>query len=126
MTLYISILPMTLVSVPDAVGQLVSAIESAGMIPQQIILGVSETEVISQLDEFTVAVRQLRQADISLSIDNLGDGSAGLSLLAHAQPARVSVPVSCATSTEAGQDRPWCMRCSAAVRRWKLTLSRQV
>lgn len=89
--LYVSILPMTLVAVPDAVSRLVSAVESAGLVPQQIILGVSETEVISQLDAFSSAVRQLKQAGISLSIDNFGDGSAGLSLLAHVQPDRVRI-----------------------------------
>jgi len=91
MALYVSILPMTLVSVPDAVSQLVTAIEHAGLVPQQILLAVSETEVISQLEEFTAAVRQLKQAGISLSIDNFGDGSAGLSLLAHVQPDRVRI-----------------------------------
>lgn len=89
--LYLSILPMTLVYVTDAVSRLVSAIDSAGMVPQQIILGVSETEVISQLEAFSKAVRQLKQAGISLSIDNFGDGSAGLSLLAHVQPDRVRI-----------------------------------
>lgn len=91
MTLYISILPLTLVSVPGAIGQLLGAIDNAGLVPQQIILGVSETEVISQLDEFTTAVRQLKEAGISLSIDNFGDGSAGLSLLAYVQPDRIRI-----------------------------------
>ncbi|WP_051005672.1 diguanylate phosphodiesterase [Pantoea sp. A4] len=92
--LYLSILPGTLVSVPDAVGRIVSAIDSAKLVPQQIILGVSETEVISQLKAFSAAVRQLKQAGISLSIDNFGDGSAGLSLLAHVQPDRVRIGAS--------------------------------
>ncbi|MDF7632038.1 diguanylate phosphodiesterase, partial [Erwiniaceae bacterium L1_55_4] len=67
MMLYLSILPGTLVSVPDAVGRIVRAIDSAELVPQQIILGVSETEVISQLEAFSAAVRQLKQAGISLS-----------------------------------------------------------
>lgn len=91
MTLYISILPMTLVSVDGAVDQIVHAIKEAELVPQQVILGVSETEVISQLDAFSASVRQLKQAGISLSIDNFGDGSAGLSLLAHVQPDRVRI-----------------------------------
>ncbi|MDI6958889.1 MULTISPECIES: diguanylate phosphodiesterase [unclassified Pantoea] len=89
--LYVTILPMTLVAIPGAVGQIVSAIESAGLVPEQVILGVSEREVISQLDEFTRAIRYLRQAGISISIDNFGDGSAGLSLLATVQPDRVRI-----------------------------------
>ncbi len=89
--LYVSILPMTLVVLPDAVDRIVNAIESAELVPQQIILGVRETEVISQLEAFSQAVRRLKLAGISLSIDNFGDGSAGLSLLAHVQPDRVRI-----------------------------------
>jgi len=91
MTLYLSILPMTLVAVPNAVETITDAIKSAGLVPEQIILGVSETEVIPGLGEFTIAVKQLKQAGISLSIDNFGDGSAGLSLLTHVQPDRVRI-----------------------------------
>ncbi len=91
MTLYLSILPMTLVAVPNAVDTITDAIKSAGLVPEQIILGVSETEVIPGLNDFTEAVKQLKQAGISLSIDNFGDGSAGLSLLTHVQPDRVRI-----------------------------------
>lgn len=91
MTLYLTILPMTLVTVPNAVATITDAIKNAGLVPEQIILGVSETEVIPGLNDFTEAVKQLKQAGISLSIDNFGDGSAGLSLLTHVQPDRVRI-----------------------------------
>ena len=91
MTLYLTILPMTLVAVPNAVDTITDAIKNAGLVPEQIILGVSETEVIPGLNDFTEAVKQLKQAGISLSIDNFGDGSAGLSLLTHVQPDRVRI-----------------------------------
>ncbi|WP_394661927.1 diguanylate phosphodiesterase [uncultured Pantoea sp.] len=91
MTLYLTILPMTLVVVPNAVDTITDAIKNAGLVPEQIILGVSETEVIPGLNDFTEAVKQLKQAGISLSIDNFGDGSAGLSLLTHVQPDRVRI-----------------------------------
>ena len=91
MTLYLTILPMTLVAVPNAVDTITDAIKNAGLVPEQIILGVSETEVIPGLNDFTEAVTQLKQAGISLSIDNFGDGSAGLSLLTHVQPDRVRI-----------------------------------
>lgn len=94
MPLYVSILPMTLVTVPNAFNQIVQAIDVAGLVPEQVILGVSETEVISQLDAFSSAVRQLKQVGISISIDNFGDGSAGLSLLAHIQPDRIRIDAS--------------------------------
>lgn len=82
---------MTLVFVADAVSRIVSAVKDAGLVPQQIVLGVSEKEVITQLNMFSSAVRQLKQAGISLSIDNFGDGSAGLSLLVNVQPDRVRI-----------------------------------
>ncbi|WHQ73744.1 diguanylate phosphodiesterase [Pantoea sp. Lij88] len=91
MTLYVSLLPMTLVVIPDAVDQIVSAIHQAGLVPEQVVIGVSETAVISQLDAFSEAVRMLKAVGISLSIDNFGDGSAGLSLLTHIQPDRIRI-----------------------------------
>lgn len=91
MSLYVSLLPMTLVAIPDAVNQIVSAIQQAGLVPEQVVIGVSETAVISQLEAFSEAVRMLKAAGISLSIDNFGDGSAGLSLLTHIQPDRIRI-----------------------------------
>lgn len=91
MTLYVSLLPMTLVIVTDAVAQIVSAIGQAGLVPEQVVIGVSETAVISQLEAFSDAVRALKAVGISLSIDNFGDGSAGLSLLTHIQPDRIRI-----------------------------------
>lgn len=91
MPLYVSLLPMTLVAIPDAVRIIVDEIRGAGLVPEQVIIGVSETEVISQLDAFSIAVRQLKEAGISLSIDNFGDGSAGLSMLTRIQPDRIRI-----------------------------------
>ncbi|KGD79951.1 diguanylate phosphodiesterase [Pantoea stewartii] len=91
MTLYVSMLPMTLVVVPDAVQTIVAAINAAGLVPEQVVIGVSETEVISRVEAFSVAVRQLKAAGISLSVDNFGAGSAGLSLLTHIQPDRIRI-----------------------------------
>ena len=91
MTLYVSLLPMTLVMVPDAVKTIVAAINAAGLVPEQVVIGVSETEVISRVEAFSVAVRELKAAGISLSVDNFGAGSAGLSLLTHIQPDRIRI-----------------------------------
>ena len=91
MTLYVSLLPMTLVVIPDAVDHIVTAIQQAGLVPEQVVVGVSETAVISQLEAFSEAVRALKAVGISLSIDNFGDGSAGLSLLTHIQPDRIRI-----------------------------------
>jgi EAL domain-containing protein (putative c-di-GMP-specific phosphodiesterase class I) len=97
MTLYVSLLPMTLVVVPDAVAKIVATINASGLVPEQVVIGVSETEVISRLEAFSVAVRELKAAGISLSVDNFGAGSAGLSLLTHIQPDRIRIDSSITT-----------------------------
>ncbi|MGP0153690.1 diguanylate phosphodiesterase [Pantoea ananatis] len=97
MTLYVSLLPMTLVVVPDAVARIVAIINASGLVPEQVVIGVSETEVISRLEAFSVAVRELKAAGISLSVDNFGAGSAGLSLLTHIQPDRIRIDSSITT-----------------------------
>ena len=91
MTLYVSLLPMTLVVIPNAVDHIMAAIQQAGLVPEQVVVGVSETAVISQLEAFSEAIRALKAVGISLSIDNFGDGSAGLSLLTHIQPDRIRI-----------------------------------
>ncbi|ROR15336.1 diguanylate phosphodiesterase [Erwinia sp. JUb26] len=90
-TLSINLLPMTLVRIPDAVDFLLAEIKANGLIPEQIIVEFTENEVISRLEEFTNAVRQLKAAGIRVAIDHFGGGFAGLSLLAQFQPERIKI-----------------------------------
>ncbi|MFD1803468.1 diguanylate phosphodiesterase [Mixta tenebrionis] len=91
LTLSINLLPMSLVMVPDAVDFLLAEIEENGLVPEQIVVEVTENEVISRLDEFATAIRQLKAAGISVAIDNFGAGSAGLLLLTRFQPDRIKI-----------------------------------
>lgn len=77
--------------VPDAVKMFEVAIEQAGLIPGQVVFGVSTTEVISQLCAISESVRELKAAGISLLVDSFGGGSADLSLLNHIQPDRIRI-----------------------------------
>lgn len=90
-TLSVNLLPMSLVRVPDAVHFLLGEIEANGLVPEQIVVEVTENDVISRIDEIEKAIRQLKAAGISLAIDNFGAGYAGLSLLAQFQPDRVKI-----------------------------------
>lgn len=90
-TLSINLLPMTLVKIPEAVNFLLKEIAFNGLIPEQIIVEFTENEVISRLEEFTNAVRQLKAAGIRVAIDHFGGGFAGLSLLAQFQPERIKI-----------------------------------
>lgn len=90
-SLSINLLPMTLVHIPDAVNVLVEEIHKNGLVPDQIIVEFTEQEIISRIDEFTGAIRQLKAAGIRVAIDHFGAGFAGLSLLARFQPDRIKI-----------------------------------
>lgn len=89
--LSINLLPMSLVIVPNAVNFLLGEIEANGLVPEQIVVEVTEYEVISRIEEVEAAIKQLKAAGISLAIDNFGAGYAGLSLLVQFQPDRVKI-----------------------------------
>jgi len=126
MTLYVSLLPMTLVVIPDAVDHIVTAIQQAGLVPEQVVVGVSETAVISQLEAFSEAVRALKAVGISLSIDNFGDGSAGLSLLTHIQPDRIRIDAGITRDVHrSGPKQAVVQAIIKCCSRWKLPSSRQ-
>ncbi|CSQ84433.1 Blue light-and temperature-regulated antirepressor YcgF [Shigella sonnei] len=52
----INLLPMTLVNEPDAVSFLLDEIKANALVPEQIIVEFTESEVISRFDEFAEAV----------------------------------------------------------------------
>jgi len=90
-TLSVNLLPMTLVEIPDAVDFILNEIAANGLVPEQIIVEFTESEVISRLDEFTRAVKLLKGAGIRVAIDHFGAGFAGLLLLAQFQPDRIKI-----------------------------------
>lgn len=91
LTLSINLLPMSLVMVPNAVEFLLQEIHANGLVPEQIVVEVTENEVISRIDEFETAIKQLKSAGMSLAIDDFGAGSAGLLLLARIQPDTIKI-----------------------------------
>ncbi|MBK0094722.1 diguanylate phosphodiesterase [Erwinia sp. S63] len=89
--LSINLLPMSLVAVPNAVEFLLLEIEAHGLIPEQVIVEVTENEIISRIDEFAAEVGKLKAAGISLALDDFGAGFAGLSLLSKFQPDKIKI-----------------------------------
>ncbi|EMK8312894.1 blue light-responsive regulator BluF, partial [Escherichia coli] len=81
----INLLPMTLVNEPDAVSFLLDEIKANALVPEQIIVEFTESEVISRFDEFAEAIKSLKAAGISVAIDHFGAGFAGLLLLSRFQ-----------------------------------------
>ncbi|WP_455810689.1 diguanylate phosphodiesterase [Pseudomonas graminis] len=87
----VNLRPMSLVMVPDAVNILLEQIARNGLVPEQVVVEVTEDEFISRFDDFEKAIHQLRHAGISLAIDDFGAGFAGLSLLARLQPEKLKI-----------------------------------
>ncbi|WP_342325133.1 diguanylate phosphodiesterase [Kosakonia sp. BYX6] len=90
-TLSVNLLPMTLVEIPHAVEFILQEINANGLVPEQVIVEFTESEIISRLDEFTRAVKLLKGAGIRVAIDHFGAGFAGLVLLAQFQPDRIKI-----------------------------------
>ncbi len=90
-TLSVNLLPMTLVKIPGAVNFLLEAVNANGLVPEQVIVEFTESEVISRLDEFTEGVKLLKGAGFRVAIDHFGAGFAGLLLLAQFQPERIKI-----------------------------------
>ncbi|MGL5477022.1 MAG: diguanylate phosphodiesterase [Citrobacter braakii] len=89
--LSVNLLPMTLVNRPDAVSFLINEIAAYGLVPEQIIVEFTESEVISRFDTFAQAVKSLKAAGICVAIDHFGAGFAGLQLLSRFQPDRIKI-----------------------------------
>ena len=89
--LSVNLLPGVLSSIPDAVDTLLKQITTAGLRPEQIIIEVTETEVISNQDLFFQALKALRIAGAGFAIDDFGVGYSGLSLLARFQPDKLKI-----------------------------------
>lgn len=87
----VNLLPMSLVNVPGAVEFLVTQIKKHGLQPEQVVIEVTENEMISGFNQFNSAIKQLRAEGIGLAIDDFGSGYAGLSLLTKFQPDKIKI-----------------------------------
>lgn len=87
----VNLLPMSLVKVPGAVEFLVEQIKQHGLQPEQVVIEVTENEMISGFNKFNSAIKHLRAEGIGLAIDDFGSGYAGLSLLTRFQPDKIKI-----------------------------------
>lgn len=87
----VNLLPMSLVNVPGAVEFLVDQIKLHGLQPEQVVIEVTENEMISGFNQFNSAIKHLRAEGIGLAIDDFGSGYAGLSLLTKFQPDKIKI-----------------------------------
>jgi EAL domain-containing protein (putative c-di-GMP-specific phosphodiesterase class I) len=82
---------MSLLNVPHAVDFLMDQILAHGLQPEQVVIEVTENEMISGFNQFNSAIKQLRAAGIGTAIDDFRSGYAGLSLLTRFQPDKLKI-----------------------------------
>ena len=84
--LSLNFLPQALETVPDAIDSMLSAASQAGLPTRNLILEVTESEVIHDPLHLAKQLNAYRAAGLRLAIDDFGAGYAGLNLLADFQP----------------------------------------
>jgi diguanylate cyclase (GGDEF)-like protein/PAS domain S-box-containing protein len=66
---------------PDFFNQVIAMIERAGMTPKDLILEITESELIRSLDVVKSNINELSHAGIGISLDDFGTGYSSLSYL---------------------------------------------
>jgi blue light- and temperature-responsive anti-repressor len=84
--LSVNFLPQALDTLPDAVDRMLAAAAEVAMPIRNLILEVTEGEVIHDPTALAVRLNRYRAQGLRLAIDDFGAGYAGLNLLADFQP----------------------------------------
>jgi len=87
----INLFPGSLYTIPGSVDLLVSHIRLAGLRPDQVIIEILETELITRMEDFHNSLKEIRAAGIGIAIDDFGSGYSRLSLLSKFQPDKIKL-----------------------------------
>jgi len=90
-SLTLKFLPMTLVTVPDVVRRLLEVVAENAMVPEQIVIAISENSEKTREDNFAAVITNIKASGMRLVIDDFGSGSAGLLLLTLFQPEKIMI-----------------------------------
>jgi len=90
-SLCVNVSSLALVTQAGAADFLLSAAKRHGLIPEQIVVGITENEVVTDTAALSVAIRALRSAGMRLAINDFGSGAGGLQMLARLQPERIKI-----------------------------------
>lgn len=84
--LNLDVMPTALENSANAMKSTLETAESYNVLPEQLILQITEGEIIVDAHIFAKRSDDLRQVGLKLAIDDFGAGYAGLNLLAEFQP----------------------------------------
>jgi EAL domain-containing protein (putative c-di-GMP-specific phosphodiesterase class I) len=90
-SLSLNLLPQSLESAPDAINSTIEAAMQARIPAKNIIIEVTEGEVIHDVARFADRMNTYRAQGIRFAIDDFGAGFSGLNLLAEFQPDEVKL-----------------------------------
>lgn len=90
-SLSVNLSPGALVHHPDVACTLLSQLQRHNMKPHQLILEITESELIEENDSFFSAIEKIRSTGIKVAMDDFGAGYAGLSLLADFLPDKIKI-----------------------------------
>ncbi len=91
--LFLNISANALVRMSLAYGRdaLLEVIHSAGVLPRMVVLEITEHERVHQMDRLARTVDVVRQAGLSLALDDFGDGRSSLRLWSQIKPELVKI-----------------------------------
>jgi EAL domain-containing protein (putative c-di-GMP-specific phosphodiesterase class I) len=87
----LNLMPQALDTLPDAISSTRDAARVAGLSERQIILEVTESELIRDTAGFADTINKYRAQGLCLAIDDFGAGYSGLNLLADFQPDAIKI-----------------------------------
>lgn len=90
-SLSINLCPGAITHRPNVGEYLHGLATESGLKPRQLVVEVTEVEIISESDAFHHAIEQIRSYGIRIAIDDFGAGYAGLSLLADFSPDKIKL-----------------------------------
>ncbi|WP_420934612.1 diguanylate phosphodiesterase [Alteromonas sp. A081] len=96
--LSVNLCPGAITYSPDIASYLLTLAAANNLKPQQLILEVTETEIIKEGSAFFDAIENLRSTGIRVALDDFGAGYAGLSLLADFLPDKIKLDRKITTS----------------------------
>ena len=104
-SLSLNFLPKSLDTLPDAVSSTIEAAHAVSIPLQQIILEITENEIIHDPLRFASMMNVYRAQGLRFAIDDFGAGYSGLNLLADFQPDIVKLDIQLVRSIDSNGPR---------------------
>lgn len=87
----LNLLPASLLDSRFSRDELVRACHEAGVEPESLTIECTEQQVVSDLDQLTERVADLRRAGFSFAVDDAGAGHASIALIARLRPSSIKI-----------------------------------